>query len=163
MNQPTQAIHRSQHKRDRRRLLLGFAMTVLLPAARATAPTRVEVWKDPSCGCCRDWIAHLETQGFSVTTHDTGNRAARHRLGMPEAMASCHTALVEGYVLEGHVPAASIRRLLVDRPRALGLAVPGMPIGSPGMDGPAYQGRSQPYEVMLVAKDGKATTYEAHR
>ncbi len=93
---------------------------------------------------------------------DQGNTAARARLGMPQNLGSCHTAVVQGYVIEGHVPAGDIQRLLKERPKALGLAVPGMPIGSPGMDAPAYGGRRDPYQVLLVQKDGAATVFSNH-
>ncbi|MEZ5707374.1 MAG: DUF411 domain-containing protein [Burkholderiaceae bacterium] len=122
----------------------------------------VQVWKDPNCGCCKDWVAHLERNGFRTQVFETGNRAVRRRLGMPEKLGSCHTALVDGYVIEGHVPAEELRRLLQSRPDALGLSVPGMPVGAPGMDGPEYGGRKDPYGVMLVAKDGSATVYQHH-
>lgn len=128
-------------------------------AAKATGATAVEVWKDPSCGCCQDWVDHLQTNGFQVTVHDTGNAAVRSRLGLPQALGSCHTALVGGYLVEGHVPAADVRRLLREKPRALGLAVPGMPVGSPGMDGAIYGGRKDPYDVLLVARDGSTTVF----
>ena len=94
--------------------------------------------------------------------HDTGNLQARDRLGMPRRLGSCHTAQVGGYVIEGHVPAREIHRLLRERPKALGLTVPGMPIGSPGMDGPEYGGRRQPYEVLLVAADGSTRVYQPY-
>lgn len=122
----------------------------------------VEVWKSPTCGCCNDWIKHLEQAGFTVKPHDTGNNPARARLGMPNRYASCHTAQVAGYVVEGHVPAADIKRLLAERPKALGLAVPDMPIGSPGMDGPAYGNRVDPYEVLLIGADGSARTFATY-
>jgi hypothetical protein len=153
-----------------RRRLLGAAAAALAAAAagpRAAAATgqrpAVEVWKDPNCGCCRDWIAHLEREGFSVVAHDTGNVSARRRLGMPTKYGSCHTATVGGYVIEGHVPAEDIRRLLAQRPDALGLAVPGMPVGSPGMDGAIYGGRRDPYDVLLVRRDGSAEVARAVR
>ena len=120
----------------------------------------VDVWKSPTCGCCKDWVAHLEAHGFEVRTHDEGNTDARRRLGMPLRYGSCHTASVGGYAIEGHVPAREIRRLLKERPAAVGLAVPAMPVGSPGMDGPAYGQRKDPYEVLLVAKDGSTTSYQ---
>ena len=122
----------------------------------------VQVWKDPNCGCCKDWVAHLERNGFRTQVFETGNQAVRRRLGMPEKLGSCHTALVDGYVIEGHVPANEMQRLLRSRPAALGLSVPGMPVGAPGMDGPAYGGRKDPYDVLLVAKDGSATVYQHH-
>lgn len=112
----------------------------------------IQVWKDPNCGCCKDWIIHLEKNNFSLKVNDQGNNAARARLGMPQKFASCHTALVGGYVIEGHVPAEDIQRLLKEKPQALGLAVPGMPIGSPGMDGPVYGARRDAYQVLLIQK-----------
>jgi len=152
----------------RRHCLTTLFAAVTLPALAAADPKKiaVEVWKDPSCGCCKDWIAHMENNGFVLTVHDTGNAAARERLGLPQRLASCHTALVEGYVLEGHIPAADVRRLLKDKPKVLGLAVPGMPLGSPGMDGPIYQGRKDPYNVLLVKKSGNdvvTTVFASHR
>lgn len=127
----------------------GAGPTLAQPAAPV-----VEVWKDPGCGCCNDWIAHLQANGLQVRAYDGGNAAMRQRLGLPARYASCHTARVGGYVIEGHVPAQDILRLLRERPAALGLAVPGMPIGSPGMDGPAYGGRRDAYDVLLVQRDG---------
>ncbi len=139
-------------------LLPALAMAATSPAPRPT----VDVWKDPSCGCCKDWVATLERAGFGVRVFETGNAAVRTRLGMPQALGSCHTARVAGYVLEGHVPVAEIERLLREKPRALGLAVPGMPIGSPGMDGPAYQGRRDAYAVLLVQRDGSTAVYQSY-
>ena len=128
--------------------LTGFERTALAQA------TTLQVWKDPNCGCCQLWVEHLQASGFKVEVRDVGNTAARKRLGMPEQLGSCHTASVGGYVIEGHVPAADIHRLLKERPAALGLSVPGMPIGSPGMDGPEYKGRKDAYDVLLVQKNG---------
>ena len=149
----------------RRGLVLAavLGMGALATARAAPRPSLVEVWKAPSCGCCKDWIFHLETNGFQVKVHDTGNTAARARLGIPMQLGSCHTAQIEGYAIEGHVPAREIRRLLGERPSAVGLAVPGMPIGSPGMDGPAYGSRKDPYDVLLVRKDGSTTSYQTYR
>jgi len=107
-------------------------------------------------------VAHLEANGFRTVVHDTGNTAMRGQLGIDLKYGSCHTARVGGYAIEGHVPAADIRRLLKERPQAIGLAVPGMPVGSPGMDGPAYGGRQDPYDVLLIARDGSATTFQSH-
>ena len=143
-------------------LAAASAAAFTLPGlAQAGKPT-VEVWKDPNCGCCKDWIAHMQAHGFNVKTYETGNSAARARLGLPEKFASCHTALVAGYVVEGHVPAREVQRLLKERPKALGLAVPGMPIGSPGMDGPEYQGRKDRYDVLLVNADGRNRVYQTY-
>jgi len=161
----------------RRRLLLAAGLLPLAtPGARAASPATaraaapaapagplVRIWKSPTCGCCGDWVAHLQSSGFRTQVFDTGNEAMRERLRMPDRYGSCHTAQVDGYALEGHVPASEIRRLLRERPRAVGLAVPGMPIGSPGMDGPAYGGRRDPYDVLLIARDGRATVYRAYR
>ena len=141
--------------------VLALSLPSLAPAA-APQTLAVQVWKDPNCGCCKDWIAHLEKSGFRVNAVDQGNGAARARLGMPQKFGSCHTALIQGYVIEGHVPATDIQRLLKEKPQALGLAVPGMPIGSPGMDGPVYGGRRDAYQVLLVGKDGSAQVFSSH-
>jgi Cu/Ag efflux protein CusF len=136
--------------------ITGFQRTALAQA------TLVQVWKDPNCGCCQLWVEHLQASGFKVEVRDVGNTAARKRLGMPEKLGSCHTATVGGYVIEGHVPAADIHRLLKTRPVALGLSVPGMPIGSPGMDGPEYKGRKDAYDVLLVQKDGSTQSFQRY-
>lgn len=132
------------------------------PMLMAKQKPQVEVWKDADCGCCKDWIKHLETAGFQVKAHDGGNADARTRLRMPEKLGSCHTALVGGYAIEGHVPAKEIRRLLKERPKAIGLTVPGMPVGSPGMDAPIYRGRKDAYEVLLVLEDGNTRNYQSY-
>ncbi|MCB2042086.1 MAG: DUF411 domain-containing protein, partial [Rhodoferax sp.] len=140
---------------QRRRLVSSLAAAL---GAAALSPTlsaqsarpRVEVWKDPNCGCCQDWVRHLQANGFEVRVHDNGNAAARARLGVAERWGSCHTASVGGYAIEGHVPAGDIHRLLKERPQAIGLSVPGMPVGSPGMDAPAYGGRQDPFDVLLL-------------
>jgi len=145
----------SSKNSTRRLLLLGIASMCSSSIAIAASPNAIaiQVWKDPNCGCCKDWIIHLEKNNFSLKVNDQGNNAARARLGMPQKFASCHTALVGGYVIEGHVPAEDIQRLLKEKPQALGLAVPGMPIGSPGMDGPVYGARRDAYQVLLIQKD----------
>ena len=119
----------------------------------ATAKTPMEVWKDPSCGCCKDWILLMEQNGFDVKVHEVGNNGVRAQLSLPQRLGSCHTALVGGYLIEGHVPAADVRKLLKEKPKALGITVPGMPVGSPGMDGPEYGNRKDPYDVLLVTKN----------
>ena len=131
--------------------------------AARDATTQIEVWKSPTCGCCADWIRLLEAQGFRSTVHDVGNAAARARLGIPVELGSCHTARVDGYVIEGHVPGRDIRRLLRERPQAIGLAVPGMPVGSPGMDAAIYGGRRDPYDVLLVLRDGSTRVWTRYR
>jgi hypothetical protein len=147
---------------SRRRVVLGAALLFHVPSLLAS-PTRIEVWKAAQCGCCKDWIAHLESQGFSVTAHDDGNADARTRLRIPQQLASCHTAFVDGYAIEGHVPARDIRRLLAERPRAVGLAAPGMPIGSPGMDRGADRGSRAKYDVLLVLQGGATRVYQSYR
>lgn len=144
-------------------LLLASSAPATVFAARAGASIPVEVWKDPSCGCCKDWVAHLEAAGFSVKAHDTGNNAARARLGISQKIGSCHTAIVSGYALEGHVPAREIKRLLAEKPTAIGLVVPGMPVGSPGMDGDVYGGRRDTFDVLLVTKDGSTKVYQHYQ
>lgn len=155
---------RSTPALTRRTLLLGLLFSGLapLPAMAATKPIPMTVWKDPNCGCCADWVRILESQGFAITVVDSGNQAMRAQLGVPAKFGSCHTALVAGYVVEGHVPAADIHRLLKEKPEALGLAAPGMPIGSPGMDGPEYGGRKDAYNVLLMQRDGRAQVFSAH-
>lgn len=145
--------------------LAAGTLAGLAPAAQPARPV-VEVWKTASCGCCHDWIKHLQGHGFEVQVHDVSNATKndyRRRLGLADRFGSCHTALVGGYVLEGHVPAREIRRLLKDKPRALGLAVPGMPIGSPGMDGPEYGGQKDAYDVLLVQRGGTASVFQSYR
>lgn len=136
--------------------------------AASPAKTPMDVWKDPNCGCCKDWIALMEKAGFAVTEHETGNSAMRAKLGLPARLGSCHTALVDGYAVEGHVPPADVRKLLQQKPKALGIAVPGMPVGSPGMDGPEYGGRKDPFDVLLVTKnrmnsDVSTTVFTSYR
>ncbi len=138
------------------------AATGVAVASAPGAPVLVEVWKDPNCGCCGDWVKHLEANGFKVKVHDTGNAAMRTKLGVDARYGSCHTALVGGYAIEGHVPAREIQRLLREKPQAIGLAVPGMPIGSPGMDGPAYGNRRDAYQVLLLTKDGGSRSYQSY-
>ncbi len=140
----------------------GALLPVTTPWVAARTRPRIEVWKDPDCGCCKDWVTHLETSGFEVTVHNGGNAAARKRLGMPDRLGSCHSAQVGGYAIEGHVPARDIHRLLKERPKAVGLAVPGMPVGSPGMDGPEYGGRKDSYDVLLVLEGGGSRTFQRY-
>jgi hypothetical protein len=150
--------------RRRELLVMGLLLfqAPLLVHAKAQ-PTRAEVWKGPTCGCCGDWIKHLEANGFEVKVQATGNADIRNKLGMPTQYGSCHTALIEGYAIEGHVPAREIRRLLREKPKAVGLAAPAMPLGAPGMDGPEYGGRRTPHDVLLVRSDGSASVYQAYR
>lgn len=150
---------------NRRQLLLaGAALALPFAAAAQNKPALpvLQVWKDPNCGCCQDWVVHLQANGFAVQVFDSGNTAMRRRLQMPERYGSCHTGLVGGYVIEGHVPAREIHRLLAEKPAAIGLAVPGMPVGSPGMDAPIYGGRRDPHDVLLVLRDGSSRVYQSY-
>ena len=145
--------------------LMGTSALNTPLAAWATAKPQIEVWKTASCGCCHDWITHMETNGFELKVHDVTDAAKntlRAQLGLAEKYGSCHTALINGYVVEGHVPARDLLRLLKERPKALGLTVPGMTVGSPGMDGPEYKGRKDPYAVLLVQRNGSSTVYHAY-
>ena len=138
------------------------ALSALPPLPAFAAPTgpEVQVFKSPSCGCCGSWVEHMRAAGFTVkVTEVEDTTAARKRLGLPDRFGSCHTATVAGYVLEGHVPAAEVKRLLAQRPKALGLAVPGMPPSAPGMDVP---GRKDPYDVLLISADGQSRVFAAY-
>jgi len=142
--------------------VLGIAVVVFAGRSAETARQSViDVYKDPACGCCSLWVKHLQEQGFTVRTTDTRDLAAlKTRNGVPRKMQSCHTALVDGYVIEGHVPAADVQRLLRDRPAIAGLAVAGMPIGSPGME---IDGSDvQPYDVMAFDTNGSAFVFASH-
>ncbi len=144
-----------------KRIILAVLLAKLAWAGTVMAQTapQVEMYKSPYCGCCGKWAEHMQKNGFKVVAHEVDNvPASRKRLGMPERLGSCHTAKVGNYLLEGHVPAADVRRLLKEKPRALGLAVPGMPPGSPGMDVP----KSPPYETLLVQSDGSTRVFVIH-
>jgi hypothetical protein len=124
-------------------------------AASAAAPV-IDVYKSATCGCCEGWVQHLRANGFAVNAHNVANPSDyREKFGIPNALGSCHTAMVQGYAIEGHVPATEIKRLLAEKPKARGLAVPSMPMGAPGMEGAA----SMPYDVLLVGRDGRRSTY----
>ena len=143
----------SKHcKISRRSLFVALGASALtLLAFRAKAAPAVLVHKDPNCGCCNGWIVHLRAAGFEVAVDERSDLAAiRQRLGVPDALAACHTAEIDGYVVEGHVPAEAVQRLLKERPAAIGLSVPGMPPGSPGMESPTPEA----YEVLLFGKSG---------
>lgn len=155
----------TQETLSRRALLIGSV--ALLTAQPLWAQSRgvrpaIHVLKDPNCGCCSAWIEILENDGFAVTTERSlGTLLMRYKMenGIPQEMMSCHTARVEGYMIEGHVPVADIRRLLDERPDAVGLAVPGMPYGSPGM-GP--ESDREAYDVYLVHRDGTTEQYSSY-
>lgn len=137
-------------------LAASFA-AIAMPAIGAVPLPQIEVFKSPTCGCCTAWIDHLKVAGFPVKVVDVDDTTVvRRRHGLPDKFGSCHTGIVKGYVIEGHVPSADIKRLLAMKPAAIGLAVPGMPVGSPGME----QGNHQdPYDVLLVDKSGRETVF----
>lgn len=137
-----------------RAVLLAATFSPVVMAANA-----IDVYRDPSCGCCGAWISYLRTQGYTVTVHEDQPMAAvKTRLGVPADAASCHTALIDGYVIEGHVPVEDIRRLLAEHPNARGLAAPGMPMGSPGME----MGSAERYDVVLIGRDGSSRIFATH-
>lgn len=137
-------------------------LAAALPALAAESLPQVVVHKDPNCGCCGAWVEHMRTNGFQVKVVETGNlEAVKRRFGVPDQLASCHTAEVAGYVMEGHVPAVAIKRLLKEKPAVRGLAVPGMPQGSPGMEVPS--GKKDPYDVVSFDRSGRAKVYESYR
>jgi hypothetical protein len=137
---------------------LFLGATLLSAAALAEGP-KVTVYKSPTCGCCTQWISHLRKDGFEVEPVDVNDLGGvKSMSGIQPEQASCHTAKIDGYVIEGHVPAGDIRRLLAERPDAGGLAVPGMPMGSPGMDSP----NPQHYQVLLIGRDGSTQVFAEH-
>ena len=142
-------------------LFRPLLLVAALGAGSALAQTlpKVDVYKSPTCECCGKWIEHMRQNGFSVDTHVVNDiPAARKKLGMSDKFGSCHTAKVGGYVVEGHVPAADVQRLLQEKPKALGLAAPGMPPGPPGMDIP----NAPPYDTLLVRTDGTSRVFAKH-
>jgi hypothetical protein len=136
---------------------IGWGVT----SEHQASATKMVVYKTPTCGCCSSWVDHLREAGFEVETHDMDDLSRIKSLnGIPRNLTSCHTALVNGYVVEGHVPASAIKRLLDERPEVAGIAVPGMPIGSPGME----QGsRVDPYDIIAFSRDGKTSVFEQVR
>ncbi len=146
------SLIQSYSRRTMLSLVAGMTAGLVMPA-RAASPSMLDVYKDPNCGCCAGWVAHLRHHGFAARVTDTADMTEiKARLDVPAALASCHTARLDGYVIEGHVPAHALQRLLSEKPTALGLAVPGMPIGSPGMEG----GKPEIYDVILFSKDGQS-------
>ena len=144
-------------------MLGGAALTTLLPHVGASAPkpTSITVYKDPSCGCCTKWVDHLRANGFAPDVHDRSDMdALKDSLGVPATLRSCHTAVVGKYVIEGHVPAADVKRLLASKPpKTVGVAVPGMPAGSPGME---VGTRVDRYDVIAFAPGGATRVFARH-
>ena len=148
-----------------RSIILGLAASLLFAApghADQKADLAVEVFKSPNCGCCGNWVKHMQGQGFKVTANNVEYSILtriKRQAGIKEEFASCHTAKIGGYVIEGHVPAEDVKRLLAEKPDAKGLVVPGMPIGSPGME---MGNEKEAYEVLLVKKDGSTEVFARH-
>lgn len=145
-----------------RQLSLAIAFFLGLATQAIAETTPIDVKKTNGCGCCLAWMEHLEENGFAPTGEDTfAGLLVRFKLdnGVPQRMVSCHTGLIEGYVIEGHVPADDIRRLLSERPDAVGLAVPGMPLGSPGMDQSRLR---EAYDVFLINNDGSTEVFSSY-
>lgn len=145
----------------RRRLLAVLAPLALLASAPAAADAAtLIVTKSATCECCSEWVEHMKKAGFTVKVNVVDDVApTKQRLGVPTALASCHTSLIGGYVIEGHVPAADVKNLLAKRPKATGIAVPGMVMGSPGME---EGGPPQPYQTILFDKTGKTRIFASH-
>lgn len=145
-------------------LNLILASLLVIPAgqhALASDPGTVEIWKDPYCGCCQAWADHLKAAGFEVKIHNSEQMDSVKAMNrVPQNLASCHTAKVGGYVIEGHVPASDIMRLLKEKPKVHGLTVPGMPLGSPGME--VSSGEKEAYDVLSFDDSGKAAVYSSH-
>ena len=126
--------------------------------SNSAKPIEITVYKSPTCGCCKGWVDHLRTEGFHVITHDKQDMdPIKRSAGIPDHLQSCHTALVEGYAIEGHVPAADIKKLLNQHPKITGLTAPGMPMKSPGMQAPTSPPKD--YDVLAFTKDGKSTVF----
>lgn len=147
---------------NRRNFLLSICGTVLFSGPAFAATPRMEVLKSPTCGCCSAWITHVQSAGLSVDVQDITQDAlwaAKSKAGITPDLSSCHTGFIEGYVIEGHVPAADIQRLLTERPDAIGLTVPGMPIGSPGME---MGNQRDAFNTLLVLHNGETAVFESH-
>ena len=150
------------NRMSRRQMLLMMSMCAAASSAlRAQQPLKIDVYKDPTCGCCVNWVAHLRKNGFVVHSEDVADiNGIKTKYNVPAALRSCHTGVVNGYVIEGHVPAADVKRLLTTRPADIvGLAVPGMPVGSPGMEG----SRPQAYQVLAFDKGGRSSIFATYR
>jgi len=147
----------------RHTLALCLLLFLASPAFATTDDLSIEVWKSPTCGCCGKWVEHLETNGFTVKANNSSSaslESIKRQAGIEEKLAACHTAKIDGYVIEGHVPASDIKRLIAERPDAIGLTVPDMPIGSPGMEQP--DGETEPYDVLLIKKNGDLEVFARH-
>lgn len=144
----------------RRKLFRIVAPLALLASAESAVAATLLVTKTAFCGCCREWVEHMKKAGFTVKVNDVENvTPTARRLGVPDKLRSCHTAEIGGYAIEGHVPAADIRRLLAQKPKAAGIAVPGMVMGTPGME---HGDHKEPYQVILFDRSGKTKVFASH-
>jgi hypothetical protein len=144
----------------RRTFLFAFSAAVVSSRLHAAVRPTVVVFKDPTCGCCANWVQHLRRNGFAVRATDVPDmESVKNAHNVPSALRSCHTGTVGGFVIEGHVPAADIKRLLAERPKIAGLAVPGMPVGSPGMEGP----NGKPYDVVTFDAAGRSRVFSTQK
>lgn len=144
----------------RHKLLAALAPLGVLACAQSVAAATLTVTKTANCGCCGGWVEHMRKAGFKVVVRNVEDVApTARRLGVPDALRSCHTAEIASYTIEGHVPAADVRRLLATKPQAAGIAVPGMPMGSPGME---QGGHKQPYQTLLFNRAGQTTVFASH-
>mgnify|MGYP001820145066 FL=1 len=140
-------------------LVIAAVLSLGVSFSPALAGETITVYKSPTCGCCTKWISHLEDNGFKVNAIDTKDMyKVKKEAGLHPGLGSCHTGIIDGYTIEGHVPASDIKRLLAERPAVRGLAVPGMPMGSPGMEGP----RKDRYSVLTFDDSGKTTVFSTH-
>jgi hypothetical protein len=156
--------HNVKERKTMKKQILGMALVGALgfstPLLAAGAAQSIHVYKSPTCGCCTDWVEHMESNGFDVEVTDTHNmNRVKMEAGLSPNLASCHTAFVGDYVIEGHVPASDIQRLLADAPKARGLAVPGMPAGSPGME---MGDRKDHYQVLMFNDNGQTKVFSEH-
>jgi hypothetical protein len=138
----------------------GLLLGSILPVQRSAQAAEIIVYKSPTCGCCKKWVSHLEQHGYTVEVHNQNRnklKSIKAEMGVPRGLQSCHTAKIGGYLIEGHVPADVIARLLKEKPQIKGLAVPGMPMGSPGMEGP----RKDAYDVLALQKNGKTSVFSS--
>lgn len=143
-----------------KRILTSLLASGLLSVGAAQAAQEITVYKSPTCGCCKKWVSHLEQNGYQVKAQDTQNMGfIKSMSGVRQQYASCHTALIDGYVVEGHVPAEDIARLLKERPAVIGISAPGMPVGSPGME---QGGRRDNYNIVTLERDGTAKLFAQH-
>jgi hypothetical protein len=147
---------------NRRHFILTAIASVALARPALAEPIRVDVYKSPTCGCCAAWVEHMARAGFTVEVQDVDQAtlySLKARSGITTELGSCHTAFVDGYVIEGHVPAEDVARLLAERPDAIGLTVPGMPIGSPGME---MGNQFEAFDTLLVLPDGMTDVFQRH-